>query len=236
MNGLMQDWPLLCHKIIDYAAIQHGDRQIISRSVEGPIVRTTYAETRARALKIAQLLHREGFGPGERIATLALPPNDDAGNGYVAGKSTLAVSPDGTRIAFTWRIKRGNNTDTHVYTARTDGSELRQMTAVADASSPLDHHFGSPAWSPDGQWLAFVLYMSGASSAPVWPQAEIGPWRVTGTTGCDASPVYILSAAQPQARSFTWPTVVPDIAVKMRAMGGNTGEWVTSCSTVRWLP
>ena len=25
MLGLMQDWPLLCHRIIDHAAINHGD-------------------------------------------------------------------------------------------------------------------------------------------------------------------------------------------------------------------
>jgi fatty-acyl-CoA synthase len=37
MLGLMQDWPLLCHRIIDHAAIQHGNRAVISRSVEGPI-------------------------------------------------------------------------------------------------------------------------------------------------------------------------------------------------------
>jgi len=42
MFGLMQDWPLLGHKVIDYAASQHGDREVISRSVEGPIVRTNY--------------------------------------------------------------------------------------------------------------------------------------------------------------------------------------------------
>ncbi|MGY6708702.1 MAG: fatty-acid--CoA ligase [Rhizobiaceae bacterium] len=71
MHGLMQDWPLLCHKILDHAASQHGGREIVSRSVEGPIVRTNYAEVRARALKVAQLLAREGFGPGDRIATLA---------------------------------------------------------------------------------------------------------------------------------------------------------------------
>ena len=39
MLGLMQDWPLLVHKIIDHAALYHGDREIVSRSVEGPIVR-----------------------------------------------------------------------------------------------------------------------------------------------------------------------------------------------------
>jgi fatty-acyl-CoA synthase len=71
MLGLMQEWPLLCHKIIDHAARQHPNREIVSRSIEGPIVRTTYAETRSRAMKVAQRLEREGYGVGDRIATLA---------------------------------------------------------------------------------------------------------------------------------------------------------------------
>ncbi|MFZ2101248.1 MAG: long-chain-fatty-acid--CoA ligase [Oricola sp.] len=71
MLGLMQEWPLVCHKIIDYAARQHPHREVVSRSIEGPIVRTTYAEIRLRSLKIAQLLEREGYKPGDRIATLA---------------------------------------------------------------------------------------------------------------------------------------------------------------------
>jgi fatty-acyl-CoA synthase len=71
MLGLMQEWPLLCHKIIDHAARQHGNREVVSRSVEGPIVRTTYADIRIRALNAAQLLAREGCKPGDRIATLA---------------------------------------------------------------------------------------------------------------------------------------------------------------------
>jgi len=71
MLGLMQEWPLLCHKILDYAARQHGDREIVSRSVEGPIVRTNYRDLRVRALKVAQRLERDGFKAGDRIGTLA---------------------------------------------------------------------------------------------------------------------------------------------------------------------
>ena len=71
MLGLMQQWPLLCHKILDHAAIQHGRREVVSRSVEGPIVRTTYGEIRQRALRIAHKLEREGYREGDRIATLA---------------------------------------------------------------------------------------------------------------------------------------------------------------------
>ncbi len=71
MLGLMQDWPLLCHKIIDHAAIYHGDREVVSRSVEGPIMRTTYTDLRRRALQIAKRLDKAGIRQGDRVATLA---------------------------------------------------------------------------------------------------------------------------------------------------------------------
>jgi fatty-acyl-CoA synthase len=71
MLGLMQDWPLLAHKIIDHAAIAHPERQIISRSVEGPIHRTNYREVRSRSLRLAKRLDRHGIRLGERCATLA---------------------------------------------------------------------------------------------------------------------------------------------------------------------
>jgi acyl-CoA synthetase (AMP-forming)/AMP-acid ligase II len=71
MQGLMQDWPLLCHRIIDHAAIQHGNREVVSRSCEGPLHRTTYRDVRTRALKVAQRLEREGVKLGDRVATLA---------------------------------------------------------------------------------------------------------------------------------------------------------------------
>jgi fatty-acyl-CoA synthase len=71
MLGLMQDWPLLCHRIIDHAAINHGERIVVTRSIEGPIHQTNYAEVRARALRVAQRLERDGIKLGDRVATLA---------------------------------------------------------------------------------------------------------------------------------------------------------------------
>jgi acyl-CoA synthetase (AMP-forming)/AMP-acid ligase II len=71
MLGLMQDWPLRIHRIIDHAARYHPHRKIISRSVEGPVHQTDYAQVRARSLKLAQRLVREGLKPGDRVATLA---------------------------------------------------------------------------------------------------------------------------------------------------------------------
>ena len=71
MRGLMQDWPLLCHKIIDHAAIQHGTRDVVSRSVEGPMHRTNYREIRERARRAAKRLDADGFRLGDRAGTLA---------------------------------------------------------------------------------------------------------------------------------------------------------------------
>jgi fatty-acyl-CoA synthase len=71
MLGLMQDWPLLCHRIIDHAATNHGDRAVITRSIEGPIHHTNYREIRARAMRVAQRLDRDGIRLGDRVATLA---------------------------------------------------------------------------------------------------------------------------------------------------------------------
>jgi fatty-acyl-CoA synthase len=71
MHGLMQDWPLTVDKILDHAKNWHGDREIVSRSVEGPIVRTTYAEAHGRAKKLSNALKSLGIKPGDRCATLA---------------------------------------------------------------------------------------------------------------------------------------------------------------------
>src|SRR5665213_3033631 len=71
MRGLMQDWPMLLHRIIDHAAKFHGARKVITRSIEGPIVETNYKQIRARALKVAQRLDKDGIKLGDRVATLA---------------------------------------------------------------------------------------------------------------------------------------------------------------------
>jgi fatty-acyl-CoA synthase len=71
MLGLMQNWPMTVDKILDHAAKWHGDVEIVTRSVEGPIVRTTYAEAHARAKRLSSALKDLGVKPGDRIATLA---------------------------------------------------------------------------------------------------------------------------------------------------------------------
>ncbi|VTO15344.1 long-chain-fatty-acid--CoA ligase [Brevundimonas vancanneytii] len=71
MLGMMQDWPLTVDKILDHAKNWHGEREVVTRSVEGPIVRTTYAAIHERARRVSNALLAWGIKPGDRVATLA---------------------------------------------------------------------------------------------------------------------------------------------------------------------
>ena len=71
MLGLMQNWPLTVDKLLDHAKLWHPNREIVSRSVEGPIVRTTYAHIHDRAKRMSNALLGMGIKTGDRVATLA---------------------------------------------------------------------------------------------------------------------------------------------------------------------
>ncbi len=71
MLGLMQNWQLTADKILDHAHVSHGGREVVTRSVEGPIVRTTYSDIHRRAKQVSNALKAEGIQLGDRVATLA---------------------------------------------------------------------------------------------------------------------------------------------------------------------
>lgn len=56
MLGLMQDWPLTVDKILTHAKTWHGHREVVTRTVEGPIVRATWAEVHDRAGQLSSAL------------------------------------------------------------------------------------------------------------------------------------------------------------------------------------
>ena len=69
--GQMMDKPLLISSLLTHAERYHGDTEIVSRTVEGPIHRYTYADAARQARRAAQAIARLGIQPGDRVGTLA---------------------------------------------------------------------------------------------------------------------------------------------------------------------
>ena len=88
MRGLMMDSALTINSLIEHAARFHGETEIVSRTVEGPIHRYTYGDAYRRVHKLANVLKGLGVSEGDRIGTLAW-------NGYRHFELYFAVSGTG---------------------------------------------------------------------------------------------------------------------------------------------
>lgn len=70
MHGLMQDEPLLVSSFLEHAERFHASREIVTRTVEGPIHRYAYRDLASRAKKLAKALLQLGVSTGDRVGTL----------------------------------------------------------------------------------------------------------------------------------------------------------------------
>ncbi len=69
--GLMMDRPLLLSGVIEHAAAQFGDAEVVSRETHGPLFRYTYAQCAARARKLANALAGLGLEAGSAVGSIA---------------------------------------------------------------------------------------------------------------------------------------------------------------------
>lgn len=84
------------------------------------------------------------------------------------GVSGVGISPDGSRVAYVVRepLMAGEQSEyrSHIWVAAADGSRNTQFTRGESSAS-------SPAFSPDGEWLAFTTARSGSNQIWVIPLA-----------------------------------------------------------------
>ena len=69
--ALMMERPLLISGIIEHAAAQFGDTQVVSRETHGPVFRYTFGECAARARRLAHALRRLGLAAGSAVGSIA---------------------------------------------------------------------------------------------------------------------------------------------------------------------
>ena len=71
MKGLMMDTPLLISGIAEHAENFHGDREIVSVTVDNPRHRCTFRDALGRARQVGSVLQDSGLSQGDRVATIA---------------------------------------------------------------------------------------------------------------------------------------------------------------------
>jgi fatty-acyl-CoA synthase len=87
----MMDMPLLISDLIKHADRNHGDTEIVSKTVEGNIHRYNFHEAHARARRLAKVLQVLGVKMSDRVGTLAW-------NGYRHYELYYAISGVGAVI------------------------------------------------------------------------------------------------------------------------------------------
>ncbi len=163
------------------------------------------------ALLVAVIIPVEAFAQPRPIT-----PNDLWALGRVSG---AAISPDGMRVAYTVtrydvEANRGNR---DIWAVPLAGGEAVQMTSSPGADA-------SPAWSPDGKWLAFVSTRGGSGPQIYLLPADGGEARLlTSQKGGASGPVWSRDGTKILFTSEVWPEGDEE-AVRLRELAeGPTG-------------
>ena len=194
MLGLMMDQPLLVSSTIEFAARFHASQEIVARTVEGPIVRSSWGEIARRARKLANALARLGVERGTRVATLAWNTHRHlelyfavSGMGAVLHTINPRLSPEQLRYVVDHAEDQVLFFDTtFLKLAQLLGNQatpLRQYVAMTDA-----------AHRPEGIELDFESLIAGESEQFDWPlldeRSASSICYTSGTTGNPRGVVY----------------------------------------------
>jgi fatty-acyl-CoA synthase len=189
MEGLMQDWKLTVDKVIDHAFQNHGQREIVTRTVEGPIVRSTYADLYYRSRKVSNALLADGVQKGDRIATLAWNTTRHIETWYgtmCIGAVLHTLNPRLFPEQIAWIINHAE--DTHVFY---DITFQPIIEAIKDKVPSVKHWIvlTDAAHKPQTSMnvRTYEEYIAGQSTDVVWGDFDentaCGLCYTSGTTG-----------------------------------------------------
>jgi len=190
LTGMMQDWPLTVDKILTHAYVNHGHQEIVTRSVEGPIVRSTYADLYRRSRQCSNALLADGVQKGDRIATLPWNTTRHIETWYGAmciGAVLHTLNPRLFPEQIAWIINHAE--DTHVFY---DITFHPIIEAIKDKVPSVKHFIvlTDAAHKPQSAMTnlrTYEEYIAGQSTDVVWgdfdENAACGLCYTSGTTG-----------------------------------------------------
>lgn len=216
MLGMMMNVPLLVTSVLRHAATYHGDTEIVSRTVEGPVHRYTYADAWRRSQKLANALKRFGLAHGDRVGTLAW-------NGYrhlelyygVAGSGLVChtINPRLFREQIAYIIQHGGDSVifadlTFVPILEELAEQLKSLRAVVLMTDRA--HMPVSTTLPD--LLCYEELIENEPDEFDWPQFDentaSGLCYTSGTTGDPKGVLYSHRSSVLHAMAIVMPDVL----------------------------
>jgi Tol biopolymer transport system component len=202
------------------AAPESAPRRELRRTTRGMWRWVTAFAIAVLALIAFNLPRRPIAAPGSTVSFLVYPPE---GTRFPRGTAEMAVSPDGSRLAFVALSADGTR---HLWLRRFDSVATRMFDGTEGSAFPF--------WSPDGRSIGFFAHgrlkriaeaggslqviceSDGWAGGGTWNRngnilfsTLNGPiWRVADTGG-EATPATTLDASRKE-RVHAWPIFLPD--------------------------
>ena len=196
--GLMMDRPLLISDVIEHAAGQFGDTEIVSREVDGSLFRYSYAQCRARALQLANALAKCGLSAGTSIGSIALNNHRHMEAYYAVSGSGMIIHTCNPRLHTSQLVYIINHADDRavmfdpafaplVESVAAQCPAVRHWICLADAANMPE--LGAPA-----EVLCYEDFIGSQGAQFSWPQFDertaAALCYTSGTTGNPKGALY----------------------------------------------
>ena len=214
--GLMMNRPLLLSSVIEHAAAQYGDVEVVSRETHGPLFRYTYAECAKRSRKLANALAHLGLEGGDAVGSIAWNNHRHLEAYYGVSGSGMVMHTCNPRLQPQQLIYIINHAEDKVVLFDATFAPLvkgiaahcpnvRAWVCLADAAN-------TPAIDGVANVLAYEELIAPASDVFEWPQFDehtaAALCYTSGTTGNPKGVMYSNRAIVINSMSACMPSVL----------------------------
>lgn len=215
-SGLMMDRPLLISDVIEHAAGQFGDTEVVAREADGSIVRYSYAQCRKRTLQLANALAEIGMTAGTSIGSIALNNHRHLEAYFAVSGSGLIIHTCNPRLHTAQLVYIINHAEDRALLFDPSFAPLIQSIA---AQCPMVEHWicltdeaHMPDMSGATRVLCYEQFIASQRAEFAWPQFDertaAALCYTSGTTGNPKGALYSNRAIVLNALSACLPGLI----------------------------